>query len=288
MTRIIHVSIVTVIVATFALVASCFGDQDRSLHEAVRKGDLTLVKKLLDDRCRRKRRSGKPSHPPFILPKIQTLLTYCWLTSQNWTCAALLPREPPLEHAAERFSNDKIKTENWRAIVSKLRHAGGEYTIDAAIFMDDVTFIASQLEKDDSWVNKSPSVPLRIAAGEGRESICKLLIKHKADPNDFERGMGFPIMINAIDHPAIVKLLIDAGANFRRRITWKAGRSGFWIIQDEATALHFAAEAGNVESCRLLVKAGLDINAADNEGTNTSSHCVASRAVPRKLRVCSR
>ena len=100
-----------------------------------------------------------------------------------------------------------------------------------------------------------------------RVEICKLLLKHKANPDDFERGGGYPIMAEAVDHAAVIKLLIHAGANVRRRITQLVGGStGGRIIGDEATALHFAAQAGNVDSCRLLVAAGADVSAADTEG----------------------
>ncbi len=165
--------------------------------------------------------------------------------------------------------------------MGKLRTAGAEYTVDAAIYMNDVDSVRRQLEKDDSWVNKlrgAQSVPLRIAARTGREEICKLLLKHKASPDDFDQGAGYPIMVNAVTHPAVVKLLINAGANLRRRITWLGGRTGIWIIGDEATALHFAAEEGNVESCRLLVQAGLDVNAADMAGQTPLHVALASQA----------
>jgi ankyrin repeat protein len=135
--------------------------------------------------------------------------------------------------------------------------------------LNDVDYVRQQQEKDDSWVNKcrdAPAVPLRIAARTGHDQICRLLLEHKADPNDFKQGCGYPVIVDAINHPEVVKLLIQTGANLRRRITWLAGRTGSRIIGDEATALHFAAQAGNVESMRLLVRAGLDANAADTDG----------------------
>ena len=134
--------------------------------------------------------------------------------------------------------------------------------------MDDIDRVQKLLEPGDQWVNHlqgAQSVPLRIAARMGRLQICRLLLAHKADPDDFEQGAGYPILKDAIDHPEIVKLLIQHGANLRRRITWTASRDGQWLIQDNATALHFAAEAGNRESARLLIEAGVDVNAVDTE-----------------------
>jgi ankyrin repeat protein len=93
-----------------------------------------------------------------------------------------------------------------------------------------------------------------------------LLLEHKADPNAFEEGVGYPIMVDAVKHPAVVKLLFEHGANLRRRITWRGGRTGMWIIGDEASALHYAVHEGNLESVKLLIAAGLDPNAADDQG----------------------
>jgi len=73
-------------------------------------------------------------------------------------------------------------------------------------------------------------------------------------------------MVSAMKHPAIVKLLVDHGANLKRRITWLGGSTGVSITGDEVTALHFAVGVGNLESVKVLVIAGLDPNAADDKG----------------------
>ena len=120
---------------------------------------------------------------------------------------------------------------------------GAEYTINTAIYLNDVAFVKDRLAADASWVNQSrgaQSVPLRVAARTGRTEICKLLLEHKADPDDFDRGIGYPIMVYAVKHPAIVQLLIEHKANLRRRITWMGGFDGHKILGGEATALHFA------------------------------------------------
>ena len=255
-------------VVTIAMHAQRVAGQEADrLVEAVRDGNLKQVKKLLDDGAD-------------VNGRVENNFTPIYFASDPRVVDLLLAKKPllniraaghlqtPLEHAAECYKNEKDKAAVRRAIVDKLRIAGAEYTVDAAIYLNDVDYVRKQLERDDSWVNKcrgAQSVPLRVAARTGRDEICKLLLKHKADPDNFGFG-GYPIMVEAINHPTVVKLLIDARANLRRRITWMGGRTGIWIIGDEATALHFAAQEGNVESCRLLVQAGLDVNAADMEG----------------------
>jgi hypothetical protein len=177
--------------------------------------------------------------------------------------------QSPIENAAEQYYSDEQNRTSWKLIVEKLRVAGAAYTIDAAIYMNDAAFVKEQLTNDDAWVNRrrgAQTVPLRVAARTGRIEICRLLLEHKSDPNAFEEGMGYPIIVDAVRHPKILKLLIDHGANLRRRITWHGNLGGMQIIGDEASALHYAVRAGNLNSVKLLVEAGLDPNAADTEG----------------------
>jgi ankyrin repeat protein len=174
--------------------------------------------------------------------------------------------QTPMEHAAKSWFDDVERRDTWKTIIEKLRAAGAEYTIVTAIYLNDIKYVDELLAKDDSQVNQfegSESLSLELAARTGRLEICKLLLDHKANVDSDK--YGFPIIVDAVEHPAIVKLLIERGANLRRRITWSGG-SGNWIIKDEATALHFAVRAGNLETVKILVNAGLDPTATDTEG----------------------
>jgi cytohesin len=79
------------------------------------------------------------------------------------------------------------------------------------------------------------------------------------------------------DDPALVRALLDAGADVRARAFGK-------------TALHFAAKAGFVETVRLLLDAGADPNARDDDGhtplwsTSQSGPSVDPEPVIRLLR----
>jgi len=80
---------------------------------------------------------------------------------------------------------------------------------------------------------------------------------------------------DAVAFPEVVRLLIDNGADIKTRITWRGGRSGIWIVGNDATALHYAAEDGVPETIKLLIDSGVDIFATAHEfsesvGTQTA------------------
>jgi ankyrin repeat protein len=132
--------------------------------------------------------------------------------------------------------------------------------------------ILTAIQRDDlarvkAILNKSPDLadnfqgrsPLRNAASLGRLEICRFLIReHHVDVNDVERGAGFPIIKEALAFPQVVRLLIESGADLKTRITPYYG-TGVWIINVEATALHYAASDGVPETVTLLIDSGVDV-----------------------------
>jgi ankyrin repeat protein len=77
-------------------------------------------------------------------------------------------------------------------------------------------------------------------------------------PQTHAHETGYPIIKSALKHPKIVKYLIDQDADLETRITWRGGRTGVWIIGDDATALHYAASDGVPETVKILLDAGVD------------------------------
>ncbi len=240
----------------------------QDLREPVRRGDIERVKKLLASGADVNESYENQITPIFAAntPEMVKLLVAHGAKLELRSAASC---QSPIECAAENYYRRKDERPKWKQIVQILRDAGAKYTIDTAIYMNDIEFIKKELASDDSWVNKtqgSGTVPLQLAARIGRVEICKLLLEHDADPDSFASGYGWPIICQAVDHPEVVKLLIQNHANLKRRITWWGGSSGIRIVGDEATALHYAVGAGNLESVKLLVEAGLDPSATDNQG----------------------
>jgi ankyrin repeat protein len=175
----------------------------------------------------------------------------------------------PLEHAVEQIHWGGAYGEKWREIVQLMLDAGAPYSIQVAIYLNDAKRVREALKENPGLVNSlngSRFTPLRVAAGQGHAEICKILLEYKADPNDWKNRDGLPIIANALKHPAIVKLLIEAGADTKTRISYGSTRTGIWLIGFEATALHYAAQAGAFESAKLLLDTGVDVNAKDTYG----------------------
>jgi ankyrin repeat protein len=135
---------------------------------------------------------------------------------------------------------------------------------------------------------ESGETPLMAAARMGQTEIVKLLLTHHADPNAREKKFGQNSLMWAADSPAIIRMLIDAGADLQATTNvWDVratipgssfrtvGVTGVpWVFQGEyaskkggQNALMFAVQKRNVESARMLLDAGLDVNSASADKT---------------------
>jgi ankyrin repeat protein len=137
--------------------------------------------------------------------------------------------------------------------------------------------------------------PLMAAARAGNVVAVKALLAHGAQVNVAESAQKQTALMWAVaaQHPDVVRMLVEAGADIRARtavtkrlvytgfryITAPPGESSgtvFEVPEGGFTPLLFAAQQGNVESVRLLLDAGADVN--DTAPIGTSALVVATHS----------
>ncbi|HJT86224.1 MAG TPA: ankyrin repeat domain-containing protein [Bryobacteraceae bacterium] len=139
-------------------------------------------------------------------------------------------------------------------------------------------------------LDKYGDTPLMMAARTGKTDAMQALLDRGARVNAKENWGDTTALMWAVAerHPAAVKMLIDHGADVNARSkfvpsTTGRGFEGTTPVQAKAdqapqelssgslTPLMFAAREGDVESARLLVAAGADVNVRDGDGKNALS-----------------
>ena len=123
--------------------------------------------------------------------------------------------------------------------------------------------------------------PLMIASRAGSAAVVELLLEKGADPNvRGARGQTALMWAVAQKHPAVVKSLAARGADIHARSSeWSQVMAVFphgileynrQIPHGGDTAMTFAARVGDVESARLLIAAGANVNDADAWGVSAT------------------
>ena len=130
--------------------------------------------------------------------------------------------------------------------------------------------------------------PLMSAARSGSAAAVELLLAHGADVNAAERERGQTALMwgAAQQHPEVVRRLVDHGADLHARTkVWDqlentAGNTNtsgnFRMAHGGSTALLFVARNGDVDSARVLVEAGADVN--DTAAAGTSALVLAAHS----------
>lgn len=149
------------------------------------------------------------------------------------------------EFAAER--------EEKRAIIKLLLDAGATYDIRSACCMGHVERVRILLQDKEEVRDKEA---MRLAVMYGQAAIVKLFLDHGADREDADYG-GLTLSFFALKHPSVLKLLLDAGADPKIKLDYQ----GSGVGPKGSTLLHEAAEAGAVDSAKILIERGVDVNA---------------------------
>jgi ankyrin repeat protein len=200
--------------------ASGAAGPDLRLVEAVRSQDQQQVRTLLNQRIDVNARAGDGS------------TALLWATHWNaLETAQLLVRAGADANAANDFRMTPLSqacTNGSAAFVDLLLKAGANPNTPVATGV----------------------TPLMTCARSGNADAVRLLLAGDADVNAKEPSQNQTALMWAAaeHHPDVVRRLIDAKADLRAHTN-----NGF-------TALHFAAREGDIESARLLIAAGVDIN----------------------------
>jgi ankyrin repeat protein len=245
------------------------------LHVATRCGQLEMVRFLLEHGAQVNARQHNDGVTPLHLayePEIVKLLLEHGADAKARDASGKLPLRYVLNYRRPDLR-----------IVKLLVDGGSPYDIFAAITLGDIGRVRMLLkndaklakERDERWV-----FPLGLAVLGGRADIVELLLKNGANPNAVDSA-AYSVLLLAIPHPPVVEVLLRAGADVRFRWTCK-NISGGWrgsMPPEGSTALHFAADKGQLETARLLLKYGASVAAL--AGLNwTPLHSAASEGWP--------
>jgi ankyrin repeat protein len=134
-------------------------------------------------------------------------------------------------------------------------------------------------------LTKSADTALMMASRTGKVEAVKVLLDHGAQVNAKETWGGTTALMWAVSerHSDVVKLLIERGADVNSKSNFVPSASGRGFegttpvgakpnqgIEEFASGLltpfMFAAREDDIESARLLVKAGADVNAIGGDG----------------------
>lgn len=240
-----HKLMMTILALTLSTGAGAASDTQ--LIDAVKNGDQTALKSLL-------KKDGAVNS---TLADGTTALH--WAAQRNdLDSAALLLKAGANASAANAYNVTPLHiacTNRGNEMVLSLLKAGADakaalWTGETALMecsrtgaVQAVTALLEAGADVNAHETKQGQTALMWAAGMGYADVVKQLIEHGADVN-----------ANTLPTP-------DKVPNTCRICTWKPSPGGF-------TALMFAARSGDVESVRLLLDAGADVNAATAEDGN--------------------
>jgi ankyrin repeat protein len=134
-------------------------------------------------------------------------------------------------------------------------------------------------------LTRSGDTALMMTARTGSAAAVKVLLDHNAQVNARETWGGTTALMWAVSehHPGVVKLLVASGADVNAKSNFVPSASGRGFegtspvaakpnqpVEEFAsgllTPLMFAAREDDLESARLLIQGGADVNAAGGDG----------------------
>ena len=184
-------------------------------------------------------------------------------TRDAQTIHSLLKQRIDVNVRAEDGSTAVLWAAHWNdlAVADLLIRAGADVNLANDLGMTPLSLactnanaaLVEMLLKAGANPNKAIATgetPVMTCAGTGSVDAVRMLITRGADVNAKELSQNQTALMWAAAerHPDIVRVLIERGAQLSART-----KKGF-------TALHFAAREGDLDSGRLLLAAGVDVN----------------------------
>ncbi|MFK7770257.1 MAG: ankyrin repeat domain-containing protein [Mariniblastus sp.] len=238
------------------------GSEPTLLHKAARSSNVKIVKSLIElgaDLNLKSYGGRRPIHSAtdreiirFIAGKDPKQLDK---GTSTWN---------PMQQAARSLSraNSEKEKKELRDVIATYRELGCELDFYTALQIGDFDRVKSLLTQSPELAKlKLPyESPLSVAAKQGHVKICRYLIENfDVDVDEFDSGHGYPVVMYALSHPEVVQLLIEHGADLDTRIEWTGGRSGFWVLDGDATLLHHATDAKDPKTLDLVLDSKIDI-----------------------------
>ena len=171
-----------------------------------------------------------------------------------------------------------------------LTNALGAGPLSLAIQNGSAAMVHLLLDKgaDPNVPRENGETPLMTAARMGQVDVMKLLLDRGAEVNVREKKFGQTALMWAAGYPGAVRLLVAHGADVRiatkswdvkytiyAPATLTLGKTGIpWNTSGEYTskqggqnAMFFAVQKHDLESARVLLDAGLDVDSAAADGS---------------------
>jgi ankyrin repeat protein len=190
-------------------------------------------------------------------------------------------------HWAVVWNNEEAVTLLLRAGAdARVRNRYGATPLSEAVSSGSATMVEALLKAGadaKTLTTDDGETVLMTAARAGNTDVVRLLLERGADVNGREKYKGQTALMWAAAerHPAVVKLLMDRGADWKVRSFDRETKMPRLSAASAVTplprgglpALSFAAREGDIESARVMLDGGVDINYGDVD--NTTSLIVA-------------